>query len=149
MCPCCSPKPHRILMRCTCCGLINPQYKDASSVIQNNISAQSPLVNQRKMDSVVPSQTQQHQYQHQSSQQSSHCACAQNSCRAVKFDVPIDSTAYDRSDWTQIYVSADFSNVYLYNTCAGGSVVEHSSDYTGGMRSFPDHTIFINQKCVF
>ncbi|KAM3175189.1 hypothetical protein ACTXT7_009001 [Hymenolepis weldensis] len=95
VCPCCSPKPHKILMRCTCCGLINPQYKDTIPMTQDIISTQ-PSSHSRKND-VTPPQ---------------HCDCMQNSCRAVKFDVPIESSN-KRSDWNQIYFVNEDNKVAL------------------------------------
>nr|CDS32679.1 Cys loop ligand gated ion channel subunit [Hymenolepis microstoma] len=85
VCPCCSPNPHKILMRCTCCGLIDPQYKDTAHVTKINIPMRPPS-HHSKNDEATPQ----------------HCACARNSCRAVKFDFPIESS-HKPSDWIQIY----------------------------------------------
>ncbi|VDN96467.1 unnamed protein product [Rodentolepis nana] len=85
VCPCCSPKPRKLLMRCTCCGLIDPQYKDTAPVTKNSIPMQ-PSSQHRKNDEATPQQ----------------CGCARNSCRAVKFDFPVESS-HKPSDWIQIY----------------------------------------------
>ncbi|VDM18700.1 unnamed protein product [Hydatigera taeniaeformis] len=66
VCPCRSPKPHQMLLRCTCCGLINPQYQEMDVT-------SSPGTGQSLRKS------------------SPSCACVKNSCRAVKFDVPLHS----------------------------------------------------------
>ncbi|CDS43762.1 Cys loop ligand gated ion channel subunit [Echinococcus multilocularis] len=76
VCPCRSPRPHRMLLRCTCCGLINPQYHETGIT-------SSPYVGQGQRE-YAPG-----------------CACAQNSYRAVKFDMPLQSC--NQIECNQIY----------------------------------------------
>ncbi|KAL5103243.1 Glycine receptor subunit alpha-1 [Taenia crassiceps] len=75
VCPCRSPKPHRMLLRCTSCGLINPQYHEDCT---SRPGAGQSL---RK--------------------KSPGCACVQNSCRSVKFDMPLHS--YNQIECNQVY----------------------------------------------
>ncbi|KAL5964027.1 Glycine receptor subunit alpha-1 [Taenia solium] len=76
VCPCRSSEPRRMLLRCTCCGLVNPQYHEtddtSSSGVRQSLRKNSP-----------------------------GCACVQNSCRAVKFDMPLHSC--NQIECSQIY----------------------------------------------
>uniref|UniRef100_A0A5K3F8G5 Ig-like domain-containing protein n=1 Tax=Mesocestoides corti TaxID=53468 RepID=A0A5K3F8G5_MESCO len=61
VCPCRTPKSHKLLLRCTCCGLINPQRQTAQNC--------SPMKTKKRRDV-------------------GRCACVPSSCCALKSDTP-------------------------------------------------------------